>query len=175
MYNNHKQILTILGEDMNKPKIFRTRYIPFETVDISSDELLYIDEDILITRWKAIKPRADISGGISYTFLKEGIKISRFYDAESRFAYWYCDIIDVKYDRELDQYTLIDLLLDVKLMPDGTMKVLDADELAIALEQELITQEQACRSLKKMDSILQSVYNGTFPPAVCMDEKYWEV
>ncbi len=160
---------------MNKPKIFRTRYIPFETVDISSDELLYIDEDILITRWKAIKPRADISGGISYTFLKEGIKISRFYDAEKRFAYWYCDIIDVKYDRELNQYTLIDLLLDVKLMPDGTMKVLDADELAIALEEGLITQEQACRSLKKMDSILQSVYSGTFPPTVCMDEKYWEV
>lgn len=160
---------------MNKPSILRTRFIPFETVDISSDELLYIDEDILITRWKAIKPRADISGGISYTFLKDGIKISRFYDANKIFAYWYCDIIDVEYDTAINQYTLIDLLLDVKLMPDGTMKVLDADELAVALEQGLITQEQACRSLKKMDGILQSVYNNAFPPAVCLEEKYWKV
>ncbi len=160
---------------MNKPSIFRTRYIPFETVDISSDELLFRDEELLITRWKAIKPRKDISGGISYTFLKEGIKISRFYDADKRFAYWYCDIIDVEYDNETDKYTLIDLLLDVKLMPDGTMKVLDADELAEALEKGLITQEQACSSLKKMDTILQQVYKGVFPPAICMEEKYWEV
>lgn len=160
---------------MKKPIIFRTRYIPFETVDISSDELLYRDEDLLITRWKAIRPRTDISGGISYTFLNEGIKISRFYDAQKSFAYWYCDIIDVDYDQALDRYTLIDLLLDVKLMPDGTMKVLDADELAVALEEGLITQEQACRSLKKMDSILQKVYQNNFPPAICMEEKYWEV
>jgi len=153
----------------------RTRYIPFETVDISSDEMLFRDDEILITRWKAIRPRADISGGISYTFLKEGIKISRFYDADKKFAYWYCDIIDVKYDNAIDQYTFIDLLLDVKLMPDGTMKVLDADELAIALEEGLITQEQACSSLKKMDYILQKVYKNTFPPAICLDEKYWEV
>ncbi len=160
---------------MKKPIILRTRYIPFETVDISSDELLYRDEEILITRWNAIKPRTDISGGISYTFLKEGIKISRFYDANKEFAYWYCDIIDVEYDRTSDKYTLIDLLLDVKLMPDGTMKVLDADELAIALEQDLITQEQACRSLKKMDKILQMVYSNNFPPQLCLNEKYWEV
>lgn len=160
---------------MKKPSILRTRYIPFETVDISSDEMLFRNDEILITRWKAIKPRADISGGISYTFLKEGIKISRFYDADKKFAYWYCDIIDVKYDNTIDQYTFIDLLLDVKLMPDGTMKVLDADELAVALEEGLITQEQACSSLKKMDSILQKVYKNNFPPAICLEEKYWEV
>ncbi len=160
---------------MKKPSILRTRFIPFETVDISSDELLFRNDEILITRWKAIKPRADISGGISYTFLKDGIKISRFYDADKKFAYWYCDIIDVKYDNTIDQYTFIDLLLDVKLMADGTMKVLDADELAIALEEGLITQEQACSSLKKMDSILQKVYKNNFPPAICLEEKYWEV
>ena len=160
---------------MNKPSIFRTRFIPFETVDISSDELLYRDEELLITRWKAIKPRKDISGGISYTFLKEGIKISRFYDADKKFAYWYCDIINVEYDSDNDRFTLIDLLLDVKLMPDGTMKVLDADELAEALEKGLITQEQTCSSLKKMDSILQKIYNGVFPPAICLKERFWQV
>lgn len=160
---------------MKKPIMLRTRYIPFETVDISSDDLLYRDENILITRWQAIKPRMDISGGISYTFLKKGIKISRFYDSERKFAYWYCDIIDVNYDSTEDRYTLIDLLLDVKLMPDGTIKVLDADELAEALEQGLITQDQACRSLKKMDNILQMIYNNNFPPAICLEESYWGV
>ncbi len=163
------------GVNMKKPTILRTRFIPFETVDISSDEVLFRDKNLLITRWSAIRPRNDISGGISYTFLSKGIKISRFYDGDKKFAYWYCDIIDVKYDETLDQYTLIDLLLDVKLMPDGTMQVLDADELAAALEQGLITQAQACSSLVKMDTILKSVYDGSFPPAICTDEQYWGV
>lgn len=159
---------------MNKPKIFRTRYIPFETVDISGDEILLRNDDLLITKWKAIRPRKDISGGISYTFLKDGIKISRFYNSSNEFAYWYCDMIDVYYDRELDQYTLNDLLLDIKLMPDGTIMVLDADELAEALEKGLITQEQACSSLRKVDKILKMVYDKSFPPQVCLEQKYWE-
>lgn len=156
-----------------KPAILRRRYIPYETVDISSDELLYRDEEVLVTRWKAIRPRADICGGLSYTFLKDGFKISRFYDGDRQFAYWYCDIIDVEYDKEKDQYIIIDLLVDVKLMPDRTMKVLDADELAEAMEQGLITPEQACRSLRKLDAVLRMVYDGTFPPEICRKEEYW--
>ena len=83
-------------------------------------------------------------------------------------------MIDVYYDRELDQYTLNDLLLDIKLMPDGTIIILDADELAEAHEKGLITQEQACSSLRKVDKILKMVYDKSFPPQVCLEQKYWE-
>lgn len=160
---------------MKKPSIYRRRYIPCETVDITSDELLFRDENLLITRWKAIKPRADISGGISYTFLKDGFKISRFYDGLGHFIYWYCDVIDVEYNEEQDRYTIIDLLLDVKLMHDRTMKVLDADELAEALEKGIITMEQACRALRKLDLVLKMIYEGTFPPEICRNEEFWSL
>ena len=53
-------------------KMFRKRFIPDEIVDISSDEVLERNENIIITKWTPIKPRGDISGGISYTFLKRG-------------------------------------------------------------------------------------------------------
>lgn len=152
---------------MKKTTILRQRYIPNEIVDISGDEILHRDENILVTRWKAIKPRLDISGGISYALLKEGLKISKFYNSAGEFIYWYCDIVDVDYNEMEDRYTLIDLLIDVKILPNRTVEVLDADELAEALEQGLITQEQACRSLRRLDKLLKMIYNDQFPPEIC--------
>lgn len=152
----------------NKPRILRTRFIPFETVDISKDELIYRDDKLLVTKWKAIKPRSDISGGTSCTFLDNGFKISRFLKPDGSFAYWYCDIIESKYDEETDTYELIDLLLDIKLYENGELKVLDADELAEALEKGLVTQEQACKALRILNELLTMIDTGTFPPEECM-------
>lgn len=157
---------------MSKPTILRQRFIPFETIDISGDEVLFRDEELLVTRWKAIRPRNDISGGISWAFLKEGLKISRFYNNLNQFAYWYCDIIDAEYDCALDKYTLVDLLADVKIYPDGKMEILDLDELAEAMEENLVTKERACSSLKKLDKLLQMVYSGNFPPEACKEYDY---
>lgn len=160
---------------MKKPSIYRQRYIPYETVDISGDELLFRSKELLITRWDAIKPRADFSKGVSFTFLDEGFKISRYYDHNGIFLYWYCDIVEVQYDEKVDAYTLVDLLLDIKVMADSTLKVLDAGELAEALESNLVNIEQACRALKTMDHILRMIDDGKFPPETCRKEEYWEI
>jgi len=152
---------------MKKPVILRRRYIPFEIVDISSDELLFRSNDMLITRWTAIKPRSDFYGGVSFTFLNKGFKLGRFYDEEGKFLYWYCDIIEVLYDEPTDTYTLNDLLLDIKIFPDGKVVLLDSDELAAAIEEGLITDRQACMSLRTLDDLLKMIYNGSFPPEEC--------
>lgn len=153
--------------NMMKPKIFRRRYIPFETVDISGDELVFRDSEILVTRWKAIKPRGDFDGGISCTFLGKGYKISRFYGHTGEFLYWYVDIVDIEYDKDKDTYIMKDLLVDVKLMTDGELRVLDVDELAEALEKGIITTEQACLALRKLNEILKMIHDKQFPPGVC--------
>jgi predicted RNA-binding protein associated with RNAse of E/G family len=152
---------------MKKPVILRRRYIPSEIIDISSDELLFRSNDLLVTRWTAIKPRPDIYGGISFAFLNKGYKLSRFYGSDGRFLYWYCDIIEVLYDVLSDTYTLNDLLLDIKIFPDGRVILLDSDELAEAIEKGLITGRQACMSLRTLDDLLKMIYNGGFPPAEC--------
>ncbi|HOQ37235.1 MAG TPA: DUF402 domain-containing protein [Acetivibrio sp.] len=152
---------------MKKPIILRKRYIPSEIIDISGDELLLRDDNLLVTRWKPIKERQDISGGMSFTFLKEGYKVSKFFGASGEFKYWYCDIINVLYEELQDRYTLVDLLVDVKIMPDGQVEVLDLDELAEALEKNIITKEEAVKSLYTLNKILKMVYEGKFPPDLC--------
>jgi hypothetical protein len=160
---------------MKKPVILRKRFIPFETVDISGDELFSRDEDVIITKWNVIRPRADIAKGVSFAFIKEGYKISRFYSRDGSFVYWYCDIIDVEYKSDIDEYTFVDLLVDVKIFPDGSVRILDVDEIADCVESKLITQEQLCSSLRKLDKLLKMIYQGNFPPEVCRNEELWKV
>ncbi|NTV90712.1 MAG: DUF402 domain-containing protein [Clostridiales bacterium] len=157
---------------MKKPTVLRKRFIPFEVVDISSDELVFRDDRLMVTRWKAIKPRPDLFGGISFAFLQEGFKLGRFYDAGGKLLYWYCDIIEIEYDKSTDTYTLVDLLVDLKIMPDGKVIVMDTGELAEALEQGLVTQGQACRALRILDGLLERIYKGNFPPAECGGFEY---
>ena len=152
---------------MKKPVILRRRYIPSEVVDISGDELLFRSDSLIVTRWSAIKPRADIHGGISITFLDRGYKLGRFYDRDGRFLYWYCDIIEVEYEQASDTYTINDLLVDIKIFPDGKVILLDADELGQALEEGLIGREQTATALKVLDSLLKQIYGGNFPPKEC--------
>lgn len=152
---------------MIKPRILRKRFIPDEVVDISRDELIYRDEELIITKWKTIRPRKDFSNGISFAFTKEGYKISKFYTEKGEFLYWYCDIIDAHYDASDDTYTLEDLLVDVKVLPDGTLIVMDVEEIADALEQSIITQAQAIDALRKLDKLLRLIYDKSFPPAIC--------
>ncbi len=157
---------------MRKPTVLRKRFIPYEVVDITGDKLLFRSDELLVTKWTSIKPRPDFYGGISYTFLSKGYKLGRFFDKDKNFLYWYFDILDIHYDKVTDTYTLNDLLVDIKVHPDGKVEVLDADELAQALEDGLITQEQAVESLRILDGLLKMIYKGSFPPAQCTEWEY---
>ncbi len=145
------------------PKIFRIRYIPAETVDISGDRLLYRDGEHLVTAWKPIRPRTDIDHGMSCVFLKEGVKISRFMDACDNTLYWYVDLVDIRYDAPADTYRLHDLLADVKIHPDGRVEIIDLDELADAIERRLITPEQGILALRILDRLLADIRSGIQP------------
>ena len=160
------------GKIMKKPTVLRRRYIPYEVVDISDDELLYRSDDLLVTRWSSIKSRLDIHGGISFTFITKGYKVGRFYDSERNFLYWYCDVIETEYDPVTDTYTINDLLVDIKIYPDGRVILLDADELAQALEVGLVSSAQAVKALKTLNGLLKMIYDGDFPPPECNGWEY---
>lgn len=145
-------------------KIYRKRYIPNEIIDISGDEIIYHDEEMIVTKWKPIRPRKDIAWGISYTLLNKGWKISKFYDFEDKLCYWYCDIIEADYDSEKDILITTDLLVDLKIYPDESHEVLDLEELDEAIEKNLITIEQKEDALNKLNMLLKLVENKQFPP-----------
>jgi len=167
LYVCRKKVIT-----MKKPTVLRRRYIPYELVDISDDELLFRSDELLVTRWSSIRPRTDMSGGISFTFLDRGYKVGRFYDSDRSFLFWYCDIIETEYDQATDTYTINDLLVDIKIYPDGKVIVLDADEMAQAMEQGLISCGQAAKALKTLDILLKMIYAGKFPPPECEGWEY---
>ncbi len=146
-------------------KIFRKRYIPDEIVDISSDEVLKWEKNLIVTKWIPIKPREVLGSGISYTMLDKGWKISRFIDKNGNFMYWYCDIITYNYDETTDTYTIIDLLVDLEVYEDGSYKVLDMDELLEACEKNIITVDQKNEAIEKLNALIDVVKKGEFPPA----------
>lgn len=152
------------------PTLIRKRLIPLETLRLEKDVVIHRSDRLLVTRWTTIKPKKELHHGSSCFLLKEGWKVSRFIDHQGRLICWYCDIIATEYDADTDTFTFTDLLADVLIYPSGLIKVVDLDELAEALEKKLITSDQLLDSLRKLDALLQLIYDGTLLPAL---EGYW--
>lgn len=147
---------------MSELKLYRQRYIPQETIFLKDDIIVSRTEDILITTWKTLNPKTAFSHGASCYFLKEGFKLSKFYKRDGSLLYYYCDIIDVVEDTTAGSLTSIDLLADVIIYPDSTIKVLDLDELADAYKQSLITSAQLTDALYKLNHLLQIIQTNRF-------------
>ena len=147
---------------MADPILYRKRLIPEECVLLKDDRLLYRDEEIIVTAWNTLKPRKDLHHGRSCYYLREGIKVSRFYDENGSLLYWYCDIVDYDYDAGTDTYVITDLLADVVVYPDGFVKVVDIDELATAKEAGLLNDTMLKQALLTLNSLLQVIYDGGF-------------
>ena len=143
-------------------KIYRKRYVPDEIVDISGDEVIYIDAEKLITKWVPIKPRKDIGAGSSCVYFQKGFKISKFYNTDGSFKFWYCDIINYEYYEEEDKYIIIDLLLDVIVYEDGHYEILDEEELEEALKNGIVDLETYNEAKAKLNSLLNIINNDEF-------------
>lgn len=147
---------------MADPILYRKRLIPEECVLLKDDKLLHRDGRILVTSWSTLKPRKDIHHGCSCYYLQEGIKVSRFYNADNTLLYCYCDIVDYDYKEASDTYIITDLLADVIVYPDGFVKVVDIDELVTAKEAGLLSDDMLKKALLTLSRLLQIIYDGGF-------------
>lgn len=147
---------------MKTPLLYRKRLIPDEFLLLEKDVLLYRDENRLVTRWDTIRPKKSLHHGFSCYLLKEGVKVSKFYDFDNQLICWYCDIITYSYDPSADAYIFTDLLADVLVYPDGHVKVVDLDELADAVEQHLLPKELLLTALRQTNWLLSKIYAGSF-------------
>ncbi len=152
--------------------VIRKRLIPFEEVDISGDEQLYFDGELLITRWLPIKSRKDIGWGISHTYMEEGYKVSAFYDSAGKFKYWYWDIIDTAFYPDQNKLIVRDLLADVVVDPWLHVQILDREEVREALELGLITDSEVGYIEKVTDKILDKIALRSFPLSEAAEGKY---
>lgn len=143
-------------------ELYRKRLIPMECIYLNDDEILSVDESHIITRWNTLRPKAEFSHGISYYCLKEGWKISLFYRSDNTVAYTYCDIINTEYTKDTDTYIFTDLLADVIIDNNGSVRVVDLDELADACSQGIISNEMLVTALHRLNNLLTIIYSGEF-------------
>ena len=145
-----------------QPILYRMRLIPAECIPLSGDRILYSDETRLVTAWKAIRPRPDLAYGYSCYYLDRGFKISRFYGHDGTFLYWYCDIIRTMPMPQEGAVCFKDLLADVKISPEGEVRVLDLDELAEAMDSGLLEPGEPAMCLRQLNDLLAVLYNNQF-------------
>ena len=107
------------GENLEEIKLYRKRFVPNETIFLKDDKILHHDEDVIITKWHAFRPKETFDRGVSCYYLKHGFKISKFLNAKNELVYYYCDIIDTEYREEENAYIFGDLLADVIIHKDG--------------------------------------------------------
>ena len=147
---------------MSRPRLFRRRFIPDENIELKDDMILALEPNLIITSWNVLKPRRDISRGVSAYFIDKGIKVSKVFDNAGQMVYWYCDIIESHYDEKENTYTFNDLLIDVVVYPDGQVEVLDMDEFADAMEQGILSVGTIAHAMRATDDLLHTIYAGEF-------------
>lgn len=147
---------------MNELKLYRKRLIPEECILLKDDIIVKETKDVIITRWNTLNPKTTFQYGASCYFLKEGWKVSKFYRADGSLYCWYCDIVQYDLDKENNTLIITDLLADVIIKPDGTVKVADLDELAEALDKGLISTDDIKTALLQLNSLLNVIYADRF-------------
>lgn len=155
-----------------KPILYRKRLIPNEIIHLKDDIILHLDSSVIITKWNSLKPRKDISNGISAYFIEDGFKVSKVFDKHQKLVYWYCDIIETTYNPTENSYSFLDLLADVLVYPDGSVHVVDLEEIADALESKYIDKSTACKALRLCSNLLDIIYSGKFKKYQNIVNKY---
>lgn len=144
----------------DKPSMYRKRYIPDEIKSLEKDEILYMSDDVIVTKWDTFRPKKNFSNGISCTFVNKGFKISKFMDNNGKLVYYYCDIIHSDYYKDENKWIFTDLLADVKIYPDGRTEIVDLDEVSEALKSGIISNETVCELMENLNSLLGIIYSG---------------
>lgn len=105
-----------------------------------------------------------------FTFPGARHDIGRFHAPDGTFTGYYANIltpVEVGRDRDgMDVWHTTDLFLDVFVAPDGTVHLLDQEELADALARRWIDPETAATALEEAERLVREARAGRWPPPV---------
>ena len=115
-----------------------------------------------------------VDRGISWLQIalkNQHVWVTAMFDAQDRLLQIYFDVTDGNHLEPADNPTFDDLYLDIVMEPDGTLYVLDRDELDAALEAGEITPQQHQQALEEGNRLyaMLSGHGQAFANFCCME------
>ena len=102
---------------------------------------------------------------LMFEFFDPPLEIIKVYDHENAFTGYFCNV-NTRPHRIEGGYEIVDLYLDIFVLPDLTYEILDEDEFEEAVREGWISEEQAAFAKSTLAKVIDDVEAGNFPPVV---------
>ena len=148
---------------------------PPDRVNHFQQELLYLDDDVIVTSQR-VKPSspivqngktvlADNFAAIWFVFTGLWYDVGKVYNLDNEWTGYYCDIMkpvkrDVDAAGKLNCFEITDLFLDLWINPDGTYQIQDEDEFAEAIQNGAIDAELGRKARDVLAALIAEVEAG---------------
>ena len=153
---------------------------PPDRLTIFRQQVVHREDEVIVTLASDVElPRALEVGGVPilepgasavwFTFPGMAHDIGRFHTRDDRFTGWYANILTPPVIEEGGIWRTTDLYLDVWMAPDGTVTLLDQDELEQAEAKGWVTPEEAAGALREAERVVAAAAAGTWPPPVARE------
>ena len=152
---------------------------PPDRVNYFQQQLLYIDDDVIVTTQR-VKPStpivqngrtvlADNFAVVWFVFTGLWYDVGKVYNLNNEWTGYYCDIMKpvkrrVDASDKLDCFEITDLFLDLWINPDGTYQIQDEDEFEEAIQKGVIGSELESSARDVLTALIVEVETGKFPP-----------
>lgn len=157
---------------------------PPDRVNHFQQELLYLDDDVIVTSQR-VKPSspivqngetvlADNFAAIWFVFTGLWYDVGKVYNLDNEWTGYYCDILkpvkrSVNAAGKLDCFEITDLFLDLWVNPDGTYEIQDEDEFEEAIQNGAIDAELERKARSVLNTLIAEVEKG------CLESRLQEV
>ena len=148
---------------------------PPNRVNHFQQELLYLDDDVIVTSQR-VNPSspiiqkgetvlADNFAAVWFVFTGLWYDVGKVYNLDSKWTGYYCDVMkpvrrSVDVNGKLNRFEITDLFLDLWINPDGTYQIQDEDEFEVAVQNGAIDAEVERKALEVLTSLIAEVESG---------------
>ncbi len=184
VYGN--ELLSSNPPDRTARKVRKRKYKKLEIVTLTykrppdrvnhfQQELLYFDDDVIVTSQR-VKPSAPIVQDgetvlgdnfavVWFVFTGLWYDVGKVYNLANEWTGYYCDIMkpvkrSVNVAGKLECFEITDLFLDLWINPDGTYEVQDEDEFEEAVQNGAIDAELESSARDVLKSLIAEVEEG---------------
>lgn len=148
---------------------------PPDRVNHFQQQLLYVDEDVIVTTQR-VKPStpivqngetvlADNFAVVWFVFTGLWYDVGKVYNLNNEWTGYYCDIMkpvkrSINATGKLDCFEITDLFLDLWVNPDGTYEIQDEDEFEAAIQNGVIDFELERKARDVLTALITEVASG---------------